>query len=316
LPDGALALPTVSRRLLLIVNPAAGAGRAARVLPQVQAALTDHGLTHRTEPTRNLEHARSLAREASDAGEVAVTLGGDGLVGCVAGVLSQIPDSVLGVLPGGRGNDLARVLDIPPDPVAATAVIADGVERGIDLGEVDGRPFIGVASVGFDSEANRIANDAPARLGNLVYAYGALRALASWRPACFELELDGVRRSFTGYSVVAANSRAYGGGMLIAPDALLDDGRLDVIISAHTPRWRFLASLPKVFQGRHVHEPTVSVSRCDQLRISADRSFTVYADGDPIAELPVMVTVRPRAVRVLCPLRAPAALSPESVSPP
>ena len=127
----------------------------------------------------------------------------------------------MGVLPGGRGNDFARVLGIPRDP--AGGVRRDrraAPTRAIDLGRGRrARRFVGIASLGFDSDANRIANEAPAWLGGLVYAYGALRALLAWRPARFEIELDGERRAFTGYSVAAANSRAYGGGMFVAPDA-------------------------------------------------------------------------------------------------
>src|SRR5258708_40358623 len=133
-----------------------------------------------------------------------------------------MPGALLGVLPGGRGNDLAGVLGIPADAAAACAVIARGHEQDLDLGAVNGRTFIGIASAGFDSDANRIANAAPARLGNLVYAYGALRALVAWRPARFELELDsGERHTASGYSVAVANSRAYGGGRLVAPRAAL-----------------------------------------------------------------------------------------------
>src|SRR5690606_26019721 len=124
----------------------------------------------------------------------------------------------------------------------------DGVERPLDVGCLDeDRPFIGIASLGFDSEANRIANAAPARLGNLVYAYGALRALASFKPATFTLALDGnAPRAYTGYSVAFANAKAYGGGMYLAPDAELDDGLLDVVITGRVSKLRFLSQLPKV----------------------------------------------------------------------
>src|SRR5437588_1802663 len=276
------------RRACLIVNPSAGGGRAGRVLPEVCAALDAQRLEYHVERTHSLDNARELARTAAAARELALTLGGDGLVGAVAGELAD-GAGVLGVLPGGRGNDFARVLGIPQDAVAACSVIATGTEHDLDLGDVGGRAFIGIASVGFDSEANRIANQASSRLGNLVYAYGALRALASWRPASFELELDGERRSFIGYSVAAANSKAYGGGMFLAPDAELDDGLLDVVITQHTSKRRALASLPKAFPGEPGHEPWVEVLRCAELRVSADRPFVMYADGDPIAELPAVV---------------------------
>jgi diacylglycerol kinase family enzyme len=172
------------------------------------------------------------------------------------------------------------------------------------MGEVDGRAFVGIASAGFDSDANRIANEAPSWLGGLVYAYGALRALASWRPATFVVELDppGERHTITGYSVGAANSKAYGGGMYAAPGALLDDGLLEVLTMAHVSRWRFLSSvLPKVFKGTHVELDAVRVFRAAEVEISADRPFTLYADGDPIGELPVRVRSLRGAVNIIVP---------------
>lgn len=288
------------RRVRLIVNPMAGGGRAARVLPEVEGTLRAHGLGVATSRTASLEHARELAREAAGEGEVAAALGGDGLVGAVAGALVGT-DAVLGVLPGGRGNDLARVLGIPPRPRDAADVLARGAERPLDLAEVDGAPYCGIASCGLDSDANRIANAAPGRLGTLVYVYGALRALAGWAPARFSLALDGRPVELTGYGVGAANSGVYGGGMRLAPHARLDDGLLDVITWADVPKRRLLAALPKVFRGTHVRNPEVVVAPARELRIAADRPFTVYADGDPIGELPVCVRALPAAVRVIAP---------------
>jgi YegS/Rv2252/BmrU family lipid kinase len=288
----------------LIVNPSAGGGKAGRVLPDVLAALEGHGLQVHSELTRDLDHARELARSAALAGETVVCLSGDGMVGAVADTLRELPDALLGVLPGGRGNDLARVLGIPADPVQACAIVAAGFSRRLDLGEVGGQAFVGIASVGFDSEANRIANEAPSRLGNLVYAYGALRALIGWRPARFEVELDppGERHSFMAYTVGACNSKTYGGGMRAAPDALLDDGLLDVVVLENVSKIRFLTRiLPKVFSGKHVLEPNVKVFRAREVSVSADRPFTMYADGDPIGELPVRVKAVREAVSVLVP---------------
>jgi len=296
------------RPVALLVNPSAGGGRAAALVPRAEAALRSHGLEVGTFATRDLDHACSLADRAARAGDTVVTLGGDGLVGCVAGVLRGRPGSVLGILPGGRGNDLARVLGIPRHLEEACAVVADGSERPLDVGEAqsDGhapRIFVGIASLGFDSEANRIANDAPSRLGSLVYAYGALRTLAAWSPARFELEVEGERSFAVGYSVAAANSGAYGGGMRLAPDARLDDGRLDVVVVEDVPRLRFLRNLPSVFKGEHVHQPNVHVLRVVQVRVDADRPFVVYADGDPIAPTPVTLRAVPDALTVLVPAR-------------
>jgi YegS/Rv2252/BmrU family lipid kinase len=318
--------------LCLIVNPAAGGGRAGRTAPEAERALRERGQEVRRADTRDLDHARELATEAAGRGETIVALGGDGLIGAIADALRHAPGAVLGVIAGGRGNDLARVLGIPEDPGQAAAVIAAGNTRPVDLGLVEGEPpatlgpgtagatgtasggraFVGIASAGFDSDANRIANEAPARLGGLVYVYGALRALAAWRPARMELELDppGERHSFSAFSIGACNSKAYGGGMLAAPDALLDDGLLEVVVVESRSKLAFLTRiLPRMFNGTHVHEPGVHVFRAHTLSLSADRPFTMYADGDPIAELPVRVRALKGAVTMLVPAEPSAAFA-------
>lgn len=293
----------MERDVVLIVNPAAGGGRALRALPAAERALRATGLRVRLAHTRDIEHARELGRAAGVAGEVAAALGGDGLVGAVADGLRETAPAnggLLAILPGGRGNDFARTLGIPRDPAGAAAAIANGRERAIDLGVCGGRTFVGIASCGFDSDANRIAN-ATRVPGDAAYLYGALRALAGWRPARFELELDGERVTHIGYSVAAANGRQYGGGMVLAPDAALDDGLFDVVTVADVPRRRFLRGLPRVFRGTHVRNEEVAVRRAGELRIGADRPFALYADGDPIAELPATVRTLPAAVRVIVP---------------
>lgn len=289
------------RRLSLIVNPSAAGGRPARTLPDVQAALDRQGLAYHTELTRSLEHARELARAALETGEVAVAFGGDGCVAAVAGALAHT-DGVLGVLPGGRGNDFARVLGIPLEPRAACEVLASGPVRKLDLGQAGAHAFIGIASCGFDSEANRIANQTRLVRGNLVYAYGALRALAAWRPASFTVRLDGGNPlTVSGYSVAAANSRAYGGGMFLAPQASLEDGLLDVVIIRDVTKLRFLRLLPTVFNGRHVRQRNVTVIRAREVSVSAERRFVMYADGDPVGELPITVRALPAAINVVMP---------------
>jgi diacylglycerol kinase family enzyme len=327
----------VDERVCLIVNPAAGGGRAGRSAPGVQACLRRLGVRFGCEPSTDLAHARSLARRAALAGEWVFVLGGDGLAGAVADELRAIPDAVMAVLPGGRGNDLVRVLGLPSDPATACELLARGTPAPVDLGEVEGRAFLGIASVGFDSEANRIANEAPGWLGNLVYAYGALRALASWRAATFQITLSagngdrplaGAARAdppaadldrasssptsgtFTGYSVALANSKAYGGGMLLAPDASLQDGLLDIVRIDAVSRLRFLSNLPRVFKGTHVALPSVHIERATAAEISADRPFMMYADGEPLAALPVTVRALPGAIQMLVPATSDLARRP------
>jgi YegS/Rv2252/BmrU family lipid kinase len=293
-------LPPVDRRFVVICNPSAGGGRGLKRLPLVTAELERLGVEHRVVQTRDIDHARSEAAVAAQTGERVVAIGGDGLLRPIAAVLRNTETS-LAIVPGGRGNDLARVLGIPGDPTTAARLAVEGRERAIDMAVLDGEPFLGIASFGFDSEANRIANAAPPQLGRLVYVYGALRALAAWEGARFAVAVDGEQVEFEGWSVVVANSGFYGGGMHVAPHARLDDGALDVVWLAECSRAGLVRLLAKVFRGRHVDEPAVSVRRAAEVTVSADRPFTVYADGDPIGHLPITMRAVPAAVQVLLP---------------
>jgi YegS/Rv2252/BmrU family lipid kinase len=290
----------MDRPVCLIVNPSAGAGRAAKLLPGVEAALRSHGLAFRVDRTTSIDHARELARAARDAGELAVAMGGDGIAGAVAGEL-QGTDAVMGVLPGGRGNDLARKLGIGHDPVAAVDILAAGRERRIDVAEAGGIVYVGILSAGFDSDVNRIANTTRLPLGTQVYAYGALRALWSWTPADWEVTVDGAEHRFSGYAVAVANSGVFGGGMWLVPDASLEDGLLDVAFTGHRPKGAYLRGLNKVFKGTHVEDPGFTLLRGREITFRASRPFTAYADGDPIADLPTTVRVLPGALRVIAP---------------
>ena len=170
------------------------------------------------------------------------------------------------------------------------------------MGEAGGRTFLGIASLGFDSDANRIANAAPPQLGRLVYVYGALRALVAWKPARFDVEVDGERTRVQGWSVAAANSGFYGGGMRLAPHARLDDGALDVDphrrVLAAALRRDPAAGLPR---GARQRGRWSSELRGAEVRVAADRPFTVYADGDPIGNLPITMRALPAALQVLLP---------------
>ena len=289
----------MDRDLCLIVNPTAGAGRAAKLLGAVEAELRSMGLSFRVERTSSMEHARECSRRAAAAGEIVAAMGGDGLTGAVAGELRD-GAGVLAVLPGGRGNDFARKLGIPSDPVAACALLR-GPERRIDLAAVGEGTYLGILSAGLDSDANRLANENTLPLGTAVYAYAALRALAAWKPARWTVTVDGETREFDGYTVAVSNSGVYGSGMYLVPDADLEDGLLDVVIVSDVSKRRWLANLPKVFKGTHTEEPGLHVLRGRSVSFHADRPFTAYADGDPIAELPATVDVVPGTLRVLAP---------------
>ncbi len=245
------------RSVTLLVNPSAGGGRALRALPAVQAELDAPGprAPHRAHglasPTPNRWRGA-----AADAGRIVVTLSGDGLIGAVAGALRGRPGAVMGILPGGRGNDFARANGIPlRSRWRPAALLATGEARPMDVGDVDGRTFVGIASLGFDSDRQ------PHRQRGAVRAW--VRSCTPTR-RCARSRPGGPRRSTSsstgsaarsrGWTVAAANSRAYGGGMLLAPDARLDDGELDVVLVAPRSRCEFVALPADGVQG-HARPP-------------------------------------------------------------
>lgn len=290
----------VPRRVALVVNPAAGRGRAGRLEPAVLARLRADGHDVTAVRTTSLEHCDALVDEALSQGRVVAALGGDGLIGRAAGRVAD-GGGLLAALPGGRGNDFARAVGLGRDPVAACGLLTTGSERAVDLGVVAGRAFLGIASIGFDSEVQERVLTTRAPLGSAVYAYAALRTVASWRLARFSGTVDGVPYDLSGWAVAVANSGVYGGGMRLAPGASIGDGLLDVVTTTAATRRRFVRGLVGVFRGTHVHLPDVRLQRARVVELAADRPFRVFADGDPVATLPCTVTVRPGALRLLLP---------------
>jgi YegS/Rv2252/BmrU family lipid kinase len=290
----------LSRRFALLVNPASAGGKALKALPVVHETLDRLGAPHRTVTTRSTEHAAEEAARAAAQGETVAALSGDGLLRPLAGALKGTP-AALAVIPCGRGNDLARVLGIPTDPAEAAQLAVDGPEKLLDVAEVDGIPFVGIASFGFDSEANRIANEAKLVRGNAVYLYAALRALAAWKPAAFGVTVDGERHDVSGYSVAVGNSKAYGGGMFVLPEAELDDGKLDVLISKDASKLAFVRGVFQTFKAAHVDSPNAQFLRGATIEVSSDRPFVIYGDGDPIGTTPATMRVEQRCLRVIVP---------------
>jgi YegS/Rv2252/BmrU family lipid kinase len=286
--------------LTLLVNPSSAGGKSLKLLPQIEAALDARRAVFRVEKTRSLEHGAELALTAAELGEVPVVVSGDGLLGAVGGAMagSEVP---LGLIPAGRGNDLARALGIPSEPEAAVDTVLGGRSRRIDVGEANGRRFLGIASIGFDSECNRLANETHFLRGNSVYAYSMTRTLIGWRSARFAIAVGEERKRLTGYFVAVANNSVYGGGMWIAPEAEIDDGLFDVVAIGEVGKLRFLWGLREVLKGTHLNREEVSSFRAPRLQLDASRPFPVYADGDHLTDLPVSLRVIPRALSILVP---------------
>lgn len=286
--------------LTLLVNPSSAGGKSLKLLPRIEAALDARRAVFRVEKTRSLEHGVELALGAAELGEVPVVVSGDGLLGAVGGAMAG-SEAPLGLIPAGRGNDLARALGIPTEPEPAVDAILEGRTRVIDVGEANGKRFLGIASIGFDSECNRLANEIHWLRGNLVYAYSMMRTLVGWRSARFTIAAGEERKRLTGYFVAVANNSVYGGGMWIAPEAEIDDGLFDVVAITEVGKLRFLSGLRDVLKGAHLDKDEVTTFRAPRLELDASRPFPVYADGDHLTDLPVSLRVLPRCLSILIP---------------
>ncbi|MET9506728.1 YegS/Rv2252/BmrU family lipid kinase [Streptomyces sp. NPDC006622] len=291
------------RQFTAVVNPTAGAATGAAALLGVARLLREAGADLETAYSQSLRHAQELARTAGERGRIVLAVGGDGITGAIGGALSGT-DAVLGLIPAGRGNDFARALALPTEGDALARVLLEAEPRPVDTIEVrsavhDRTVVLGSVYAGVDALANRHANHAGLLRGAAAYYAGGLRAVAGWRPARYRVTVDGVEHAHHGYTVVAANSGFYGSGRVIAPDARIDDGLLDIVLIRHAPRHLFFALMNELKTGTHVRRPEVSVLRGTQVRVEADRGVPYGADGEVEAELPVTATVLPGALRAL-----------------
>jgi len=296
----------VTKRIGMVVNPAADKGRGAAVGAEVSARLRaqGHEVVDLSDETAAAAGDRALGGLAAGLDVLAVT-GGDGAVNLGVNLCAGT-ETVLAIVAAGTGNDIARALGLPlRDASAAAQVISHGVVRAIDAGrhtDVHGVShwFAGVLGAGFDSVVNERANTWGWPRGRMRYNLAIARELPVFRPIPYVIEVDGVRHTTQAMLVAVGNGPSYGGGMLVCPDASFDDGLFDIMILNQMSTFEFLKVFPKVFSGRHVGHPAVQILRGRQVRLEAPGIIS-YADGERFAPLPMSCQVVPAALRVLVP---------------
>ncbi|MET4004400.1 YegS/Rv2252/BmrU family lipid kinase [Arthrobacter sp. UYCu511] len=304
-PRGRPGSPDISGGpILLLVNPTSGHGRSMKLLPRTVAALEGAGFTPTVHITENLADATEHAGAAA-AGSIVAVLGGDGFLGASAAGAKE-SGAVLLPLAGGRGNDTVRRLGLALDPVKAIGSLGRLVTRDLDMGTVNGRPYLGVANVGFDGLANEYGNSARLNLGPFVYLYGGLKAFLDWKNVTFTLSVDGRQAVFPGWFVAVGNVGQYGGGLRICPQAKVDDGQLDVVSLGRAGILGVAATFLRSYRGAHLGQRNITFSRGAAVTIKASKPLNVYADGELVAPLPAEIGVLPQAVKVLVPANSPA----------
>ena len=301
-----------------IVNPRSAGGRTARRWPAMLAALERAGVHVETRQTAGPGDATRLAAEASRAGAARiVAVGGDGTLNEVVNGLfdeagARLGDAVLGLLPCGTGGDFRRSVGIPVDRDAAAAVLAAGATRPLDAGRIDyadgsRRWFVNIADCGIGGEVVRRVNAARKRgSGTVTFLYHSLAALLTYRCRPARIEVDGQVIEATVQNVVVANGRYFGGGMLVAPGADPGDGRFEVVILGDIPRHRALIEIRRVYGGKHVGRPDVTVLRGTTVRVAplSDAPLLFDVEGELVGAAPATLTCVPGALRLCAP--APA----------
>lgn len=294
-------------RAVVVVNPAAGGGRTARVWRRLRDLVAATLPAEHVE-TRGPGDGERLAREAAAAGAaLVVAVGGDGTLNeVVNGVRGANTATMVGAVLTGRGCDACRNFGVPRDPAAAVRALADGRDARFDLGRAewaDGRRrwFAISAGAGFDAAVAKRAAGFRAR-GAVSYVVAVLASLHAHRPALAVLEVDGLREPPAPITLaVAANARYFGGGMKIAPDADAADGALDLVVVGEVGRLELLRWLPSIFTGGHLAHPRIGVRRVRRVTIDAPSPLPTHVDGEPAGVTPVTLTVEPGALRLRVP---------------
>ncbi|KUI37708.1 diacylglycerol kinase [Mycobacterium sp. IS-1590] len=304
---------TIDGRVTMLTNPASGHGSAPHAAERAVAQFHRRGMDVVAIAGTDAEHARKLVEGALERGmDALVVAGGDGIISLALQVLAQT-DIPLGIIPAGTGNDHAREFKIPTrDPEAAADIVVDGLSDGIaqtiDLGRIRGADgtdkwFGTVMAAGFDSLVTDRTNRMRWPHGRMRYNLAMVAELSKLRLLPFRLSFDGDEVTTELTLAAFGNTRSYGGGMRICPDADPTDGLLDVTMVASASRTRLIRLFPTVFKGTHVDLDEVRTARATTITVDSP-GINAYADGEYICPLPVEVSAVPGALRILTPRRA------------
>lgn len=302
----------------LVMNPASAGGRTHRNWPAIATALRSAGVPFDLHRTAAAGDATQAVRSALAGGyRTVVVVGGDGTLNeVVNGFFDRegVPiggDAMLALLPSGTGGDFRRAVAIPAGLDAAARLIASRTSRRIDAGRVDfadgqRRFFVNIADCGMGGEVaarvNRGGRKGGGARGSATFLAISLSTLLRYASRIAHIDIDGTRIDRDVRSVVVANGRYFGGGMLIAPGAELDDGRFDVVIIGETGRTRALVGIPSLYRGRHVRRPEVEVHRARVVRVSCDGAPMLFdVEGEQVGTTPATLTCLPGAISICAP---------------
>jgi len=304
-------------RARLIVNPASGSDRAPALLPLITERLRP--LAPDLDVTITAGEAdivRAASRAVDESSELLFVAGGDGTINIAVRALSSIEGAfhriALGIIPLGTGNDFAKALDLGEVAEIAVDALVQARIIDVDLGFLNDRAFVNISAGGFVADVSATLTDSlKDAAGKLSYVIGGARALFGREP--FRAEIDGVQSHSGGLELqmfAVCNARFIGGGYPMAPDALVDDGQLDVFLVKNTPTLEFVGLLQKIAAGEHTDDERIVRCRTERLDLILDRPVHVNTDGEVLEAQRCSYRVRPRAARFLCGPQPQASASP------
>ncbi len=312
-------------RTILILNPTAGTSLMAETHQTeesheqtILSGLLNYGIEPEVWYTTPEDAGDGLAlKAANEKAELVIAAGGDGTIHAVATSLIE-RESTLGIVPLGTMNNLAHSLGIPLPIDAACAIIAKGETKAIDVGKINNQFFIEVAGIGLEAALFPAAEEikSPGVFSTIRGVIIGLLKLFNFQSTKLRISFDDKkRRPYEALQVTICNAPFYGAHFQVAPNIIMDDGELDIVIYKHFSKLEYLCHAISISQGRRVYQPKITHRRARSLSISADHPVEVQADGLPHGLTPVSVTITPGALRVRVPTISAPGLQERSESP-
>jgi diacylglycerol kinase (ATP) len=285
---------------LIILNPTSQHGKALELKDSLVSTLNNLDLDFTLHVSSSAADVIETVKKNLDNYTNFISFGGDGTIHSLANILVNT-DKNLGCIPMGSGNDIARNLNIPLEMEAACRVIKDCHVKKIDLGLINGKYYyLAVSGAGFDSVVNDLANNTKFPIkGPAKYTYAVYKTLITYRSKKFHIKYDGTERTVDAMFMVVGNMASYGGGMKITPNADPADGILDVCIIKRMSKLHFIKIFPSVFKGEHIADSCVEILRAENVEITSEYNFSVFADGEYICKLPAKFEVAKRSLNFI-----------------
>lgn len=269
-------------KLLFIINPIAGGGKAKELLPLIEEKMKLNKIDYQIMETDKPKEATTIVEQSKI--KIVIAVGGDGTVNEVAKGIINRGNGSLGIIPGGTGNDMCKSLGLSMDPIEALETIIRGKTKEMDIGLANEKYFLNIASVGFDAQVVRNTDKIKTKIsGRVAYILGVLLTLITYRIKPTDIEIDGIAHHKNMLLLAVGNGQYYGGGMKIIPTAKIDDGYLHLCLVKDISNLKALFLFPSIFKGEHLkYEKYVEIYKAKNILIKTKGEFYLNIDGDLI----------------------------------